>query len=86
VISEDLGHRHYAQYLGWLDGLGLLNSEGHSPPYRPFSHHSTNTYIPFSMTVADSVRAINPEAVVPHSRGPTLPSAKPSVQPVNGEH
>jgi hypothetical protein len=21
VISEDLGHRHYAQYLGWIDGL-----------------------------------------------------------------
>jgi hypothetical protein len=57
VISEDLGHRHYTQYLGWLDGLGLLNSEGHLPEYRPFSHHSTNTYIPFSMMVAESVRA-----------------------------
>jgi putative ABC transport system substrate-binding protein len=65
VISEDLSHQHYAQYRGWLDGVGLLNSEGHSPEYRPFSHHSTNTYIPFSMTVADSVCAINPEAVVP---------------------
>jgi hypothetical protein len=58
VISEDLGHRHYSQYLGWIDGLGLLNSEGHSPEYRPFTTHSTNTHIPLSMTVADGVRAM----------------------------
>jgi hypothetical protein len=57
VISETR-HKNYAQYLGVIDGLGYLNSEGHSPGYRPFSHHSTNTYIPFSMTVAESVRAM----------------------------
>jgi hypothetical protein len=57
VISETR-HKNYAQYLGVIDGLGFLNSEGHSPEYRPFSHHSTNTYIPFSMTVAESVRAM----------------------------
>ena len=57
VISEPR-HKNYAQYLGVIDGLGLLNSEGHSPEYRPFSHHSTNTYIPFSMTVAESIRAM----------------------------
>ena len=57
VISETR-HKNYAQYLGVIDGLGILNSEGHSPEYRPFAHHSTNTYIPFSMTVAKSVRAM----------------------------
>jgi hypothetical protein len=57
VISETR-HKNYAQYLGVIDGLGFLNSEGHAPEYRPFSHHSTNTFIPFSMTVADGVRAM----------------------------
>jgi hypothetical protein len=56
VISETR-HQNYEQYLGAIDGLGLLNSEGHVPEHRPFSHHSTNTYIPFSMAIAESVRA-----------------------------
>jgi hypothetical protein len=52
VISEDLGHQNYVQYLGWIDALGILNSSGHVPEFRPFTHHSTNTFIPLSMPVA----------------------------------
>jgi len=52
VIAEELTHAHYAQYLGWIDPLGALNSSGHEPEFRPFTHHSTNTFIPFSMPVA----------------------------------
>jgi hypothetical protein len=35
-----------------LDGLGVLNSWGHQPEQRPLAHHSTNSFIPFSLPVA----------------------------------
>ena len=51
VIAEET-EAQYAQYLGAIDPLGILNSAGHAPEFRPFAHHSTNTFIPFSMPVA----------------------------------
>ena len=51
VIGEETQAR-YTQYLGAIDPLGALNSAGHTPEFRPFAHHSTNTFIPFSMPVA----------------------------------
>jgi hypothetical protein len=55
VIAEELAHARYAQYLGWIDPLGALNSSGNEPEFRPFTHHSTNTFIPFSMPVAELI-------------------------------
>ena len=57
VISENLADKSYAQYLGWIDPLGILNSLGNAPEFRPFAHHSTNTFIPFSMPVTTYVGA-----------------------------
>src|SRR5438105_529238 len=42
VIAEERTHDSYAQFLGLLDGLGVLNSWGHQPEKRPMTHHSTN--------------------------------------------
>jgi hypothetical protein len=55
VVSEELAHRNYTQYLGWIDALGFLNSSGNEPESRPVTHHSTNTFIPLSMPVAEFV-------------------------------
>jgi hypothetical protein len=52
AIAEELKDCTYTQYLGLLDGLGLLNSWGHRPEERPLAHHSTNSFIPFSLPVA----------------------------------
>jgi hypothetical protein len=55
AIAEELQHCGYAQFLGVLDGLGMLNSWGHQPEERPLAHHSTNSYIPLSLPVATLV-------------------------------
>jgi hypothetical protein len=52
AIAEELKHCGYAQFLGMLDGLGVLNSWGHQPEQRSLAHHSTNSFIPFSLPVA----------------------------------
>jgi hypothetical protein len=52
AIAEELKHCGYAQFLGVLDSLGVLNSWGHQPEERPLAHHSTNSYIPLSLPVA----------------------------------
>jgi len=57
VIAEELAHVKYAQYLGTIDALGILNSSGHVPESRPFTHHSTNTYLPFSMGIGELMGA-----------------------------
>ena len=46
------------QYLGWIEGLGILNSWGNSPEYWPFADDSTNTLIPFSLQVEEIADAI----------------------------
>jgi hypothetical protein len=56
VISEEPPHS-YKQYLGWLDALGILNSSGSLPEFRPFAHHSTNTFIPLSLQVTSTLGA-----------------------------
>ena len=45
----------YAQFLGLLDPLGMLNSWGHPPQKRPLTHHGTNSLFPFSMPVPELV-------------------------------
>ena len=51
-ISDDNTGAAYMQFLGLLDGLGLLNSWGNHPEAWPITHHSTNTLIPLSMPVS----------------------------------
>jgi hypothetical protein len=51
AIAEELKDGDYTQFLGLLDGLGVLNSWGHQSEQRPLAHHSTNSYIPFSLPV-----------------------------------
>src|SRR5258708_21891681 len=66
AIAEELQHCGYAQFLGVLDGLGVLNSWGHQPEQRPLAHHSTNSFIPLSLPVAALVeesKAMHPETV-----------------------
>ena len=55
VISEEVPCKCYSQYLGLIDGLGVLNSSDNSPEYRPFADHSTNTLIPLSLRVAKAL-------------------------------
>jgi hypothetical protein len=52
TIAEELKQCGYAQFLGILDGLGVLNSWGHQPEQRPLAHYSTNSFIPLSLPVA----------------------------------
>jgi hypothetical protein len=66
AIAEELQLCGYAQFLGVLDGLGVLNSWGHQPEERPLAHHSTNSFIPLSLPVAALVeesKAMHPETV-----------------------
>jgi hypothetical protein len=57
VIAEELPRAKYAQYLGAIDALGILNSSGHLPESLPFTHHSTNTFLPLSMPINELVGA-----------------------------
>lgn len=50
-IEEDVRGATYLQFLGLVDGLGLLNSWGNRPEARPLAHHATNTAIPLGMPV-----------------------------------
>ena len=52
AIAEESASAHYAQYLGSIDTLGILNSGAHVAEFRPLAVHSTNTFVPFSMPVA----------------------------------
>jgi hypothetical protein len=51
-IQEDAPNATYLQFLGLVDGLGLLNSWGNRPEVRPFTQHSTNTATPLGMPVS----------------------------------
>jgi hypothetical protein len=59
-IGEDTPTAGYSQYLGLIDGLGLLNSWGNRPETLLPAHHSTNTSIPFSMPVSVLARLATP--------------------------
>jgi hypothetical protein len=55
VIGQEKTTKSYTQYLGSFDILGILNSRGQQATYRPFTHHSTNTSMAFSMHVTPSM-------------------------------
>jgi hypothetical protein len=56
TIAEDTPTAGYSQFLGLIDGLGLLNSWGNRPETLIPTHHSTNTNIPLSVPVSLLVR------------------------------
>jgi hypothetical protein len=65
-IAEDTPTTRYSQFLGLIDGLGLLNSWGNPSQTLIPTHHSTNTSIPLSMSVSVLTRlAIMREAPRP---------------------
>ncbi|MFE1598561.1 hypothetical protein [Methylobacterium sp. ID0610] len=51
TIAPEIKVARYDQHLGWIDGLGILNSWKNKPNHWLFSHHSTNTLVPLSMAV-----------------------------------
>jgi hypothetical protein len=64
-IAEDTPTAGYSQFLGVLDGLGLLTAFNPSHTLIP-AHHSTNTSIPLSMPVSVLTRlAMMKEAAQP---------------------
>jgi hypothetical protein len=66
AIAEDTPTAHYSQFLGLIDGLGLLSSWGNPWHTLIRTHHSTNTSIPLSMPVSVLTRlAMMREATQP---------------------
>jgi hypothetical protein len=55
VISEEIPCKQYLQYLGLVDVFGAMNSVGNPPEYSAFADHSTNTFIPLSLQVTETV-------------------------------
>jgi hypothetical protein len=55
VISEEVSCERYSQYLGLIDALGIWNSRNNLPEHRPLADHSTNSLIPFSLQVTNSL-------------------------------
>ena len=55
VISEAVSCKSYSQSLGLIDGLGFLNSGKNSPEHRPLADHSTNSLIPLSLRITNSL-------------------------------
>jgi hypothetical protein len=51
-IAEDTPAALYSQFLGLIDGIGLLSSWGNPSQTLIPTHHSTNTSIPLSMPVS----------------------------------
>ena len=65
-IAEDTPTAGYSQFLGVIDGVGLLNSWGHPSKTLINTHHSTNSSIPLSMPVSVLTRlAMMSEAPAP---------------------
>jgi hypothetical protein len=76
-IAEDTPTTRYSQFLGLIDGIGLLNSWGNPLETLIPAHHSTNTSIPLSMSVSVLTRlAMMREAPPPAIQPPAIqPSA-----------
>jgi len=55
VISEAVSCKQNSQYLGLIDALGFLNSLNNVPEYRPIADHNTNSLIPLSLQVTNSL-------------------------------
>jgi hypothetical protein len=65
-IAEDTPTAGYSQFLGMIDGVGLLSSWGHPSKNLIHTHHSTNSSIPLSMPVSVLTRlAMMSEATPP---------------------
>jgi hypothetical protein len=74
-IAEDTPTAGYSQFLGLIDGVGLLSSWGHPWKTLIHTHHSTNTSIPLSMPVSVLTRlAMMREAPLSAPRGITYRS------------
>jgi hypothetical protein len=70
-ITEDTPAALYSQFLGLIDGIGLLNSWGNPAETLIPAHHSTNTSIPLSMPVSVLTRlAMMREAPQPPAMQP----------------
>ncbi len=83
-IPEDGRGAAYMQFLGLLDGLGLLNSWGNKPEAWPITHHSTNTLIPLSMPVSLLARIAESEeeaaAIKERSKHPQITGPSPVIE------
>jgi hypothetical protein len=72
-ITEDTPAALYSQFLGLIDGIGLLSSWGNPPETLIPAHHSTNTSIPLSMSVSVLTRlAMMREAPPPAIQPPAI--------------
>jgi len=72
-IAEDTPTTRYSQFLGLIDGIGLLSSWGNPPETLIPAHHSTNTSIPLSMSVSVLTRlAMMREASPPAIQPPAI--------------
>jgi len=72
-IAEDTPTTRYSQFLGLIDGIGLLNSWGNPLETLIPAHHSTNTSIPLSMSVSVLTRlAMMREAPPPAIQLPAI--------------
>ena len=72
-IAEDTPTTRYSQFLGLIDGIGLLSSWGNPPETLIPAHHSTNTSIPLSMSVSVLTRlAMMREAPPPAIQPPAI--------------
>jgi hypothetical protein len=74
-IAEDTPTAGYSQFLGMMDGLGLLTA--FNPSHTLIAtHHSTNTSIPLSMPVSVLTRLVMIERGTPAARPPAARGAE----------
>ncbi|MFM0356494.1 hypothetical protein PQR12_23615 [Paraburkholderia nemoris] len=57
TIGEGAGVGGYEQFIGTIDGLGMLNSGGNRAEHCVVAWHSTNTKMPLTMHVASLARS-----------------------------
>lgn len=62
AIAERAAVGRYQQFIGVIDGLGLLNSGGNQAEYPVLAWHTTNTALPLPMEVTTLARKISAAA------------------------
>jgi hypothetical protein len=62
VVSELGNVGRYDQFLGALDGLGILNSGGNRPEHTVPDWHSTNRALPLAMPVSQLAGTVSSPA------------------------
>jgi hypothetical protein len=65
AIAERTRVGAYQQFLGVIDGLGLLNSAGNKVEYPVLAWHSTNTAMPLIMNVTHLAREVSGRSTQP---------------------